>query len=1425
MARAGVQGIARVTITFDDTPTTKSWVTGSNLKFGEPPAIKSIGAMGGKVDPVTRKYTISRMNIRFIDDGDLRTELDASRVQGKRIDIEFGADTMSATSELQPMFKVRFAFFGKHPLTVIDESIGNRIDPALKDSASFGVDAQTDISHWTIGRDPLWRAGLLRLAEVYSQMASLMGGQVTSDGGKIRFTRADQTSPTADQDWIDGDILEGSFRVLETTGQIINRIITHVVDDRNGDYRYEIEFNDETAQDDSAYPVVAGADVKTLHVFDQFTDFDGWEGRLFEDLDLTETDFDIESVSGMPGTIGWDDTTGIVPSAQRIGASKPAYFLLRHPETTKVEIVKCVTAVASLDTTDFVDIDFADDLHADILPKELAGNIANELSTDEDKYPLKGVITVVRDQFGTSAPTGGWPKGDPDDPSGFPRTKIHDITPQVIRSLEILNRFADGAPVITVATHLDKYAVTFGDIVSIEQDDIFVSEGIPSLTSSVLWEVIGKRVDVNGGQLIWTLVHMRTLPSITPTVGVGFVDIGVATSQMLKFLDQQSSWKRTTETICVEADDIDVTRVVNITAGSVSGGPNIFLRKRSRTGAANLGQLTMLASRDTYIDLDLETRLIYQRDVANDTTRSNAPAELSGAIRLARVVTNGSAVTAVQDFRNKGLLNDEKVFPTNHHKDFGLGRGLFPNAHLELSTRGSGREPPDGWRLSGGEWTDVADNDTSNARSGLNSVQIKAGEATTVILESPRILVEEGEVYVYEAHVKLSTTAQDVSGIKWYDSSDSLLSTSSNVGLTQDVIYESIGGSFAAPASARYARVFVNKNTTGPSLNVNSLEMFKQFTTDAISGNVVGGSDTEIQFNNVGVLDGDPGLTWNKTNHNVFIKGASGATIAPDHFPQDELLVIAHTVNSGESARIVLLGHAGSSTNGIMSGDDTDRNRLQFNMSNVSDHFRFFILGDMRLEVNPTQFGFNEVSPGAYWHATEDVAADMEMRWEHATATHDVFHHVKTTTDDFSFGIDESEGQFRLSIGATLANTTLAIDTTTGHIGVNTAPVATYQIESRWDSASATSWIRAHNATDGTGSAAAFRAESNDHGGFIGAFAQLHATTAFAGNLVFSNFGAGSGSFIFEKQKTGEFFDFYSGPTATGNRLLRVADQNVIVEETRSANAAFENFVNLDVNFTNATFTNVPRVHISGGTTLVSNDAIAQWTNNFTNVDWFMGNDGGDTDRFKLWRATLVCMEVDSNRDFSLGDKDGVCRLGVFDDVDHQDGTGTASRVNTLNACFVKNTATDGHEVGIGFAHGAVVGGTTLPDGVISVERTNATVRKMHFKLDDESANGVTTLLTLRNDLVVEVPNTVSLGVNTPSPSARVEIEGDADEGQELLYLDQNDSDQPFIDFDGATAGNKTASVSTLDETNFSDADEWLKVERGTNLRWIKLFV
>ena len=72
---------------------------------------------------------------------------------------------------------------------------------------------------------------------------------------------------------------------------------------------------------------------------------------------------------------------------------------------------------------------------------------------------------------------------------------------------------------------------------------------------------------------------------------------------------------------------------------------------------------------------------------------------------------------------------------------------------------------------------------------------------------------------------------------------------------------------------------------------------------------------------------------------------------------------------------------------------------------------------------------------------------------------------------------------------------------------------------------------------------------------------------------------------------------------------------------------------------------------------------------------------------------------------------------------------------------------------------------------------------------------------------------------NNTAPDAILELQSGTTEGQQLMSLDQNDIDEPFIDFQGSTGANTTSTISTHN-TSGATTDH-IQIELNGTKAWI----
>ena len=132
--------------------------------------------------------------------------------------------------------------------------------------------------------------------------------------------------------------------------------------------------------------------------------------------------------------------------------------------------------------------------------------------------------------------------------------------------------------------------------------------------------------------------------------------------------------------------------------------------------------------------------------------------------------------------------------------------------------------PPDGIDISQGTWgTDVDYETSSSSVSGDGYIEFKntTPAANPRVRYSGFIPVEAGAPYSFHAWLYASAIgASDTMALRipWYDNTKSFISTSTVFGLSAldaATTWERHGGIANAPATAKYARVFAEKNNNG----------------------------------------------------------------------------------------------------------------------------------------------------------------------------------------------------------------------------------------------------------------------------------------------------------------------------------------------------------------------------------------------------------------------------------------------------------------------------------------------------------------------------------------------------------------------------------------------------------------------------------
>lgn len=121
--------------------------------------------------------------------------------------------------------------------------------------------------------------------------------------------------------------------------------------------------------------------------------------------------------------------------------------------------------------------------------------------------------------------------------------------------------------------------------------------------------------------------------------------------------------------------------------------------------------------------------------------------------------------------------------------------------------------PPQGWVVDTGTWSTDIDQETSVVDVGDYSLKFKSTAVAAKLISEEFIPVYTGDYYTALFRVRYDGSAAVYTGIRWFDSSESVISTTSS-GVTPSAAntWEYLGASYQAPANARFAKLIFGKN-------------------------------------------------------------------------------------------------------------------------------------------------------------------------------------------------------------------------------------------------------------------------------------------------------------------------------------------------------------------------------------------------------------------------------------------------------------------------------------------------------------------------------------------------------------------------------------------------------------------------------------
>lgn len=883
--RSGITPVAIVTFETNDAKTFK-WVSSPKPLFGYPASVSEITTLTSSVDPVTRAVGISDVSITFIDDGDIRAKLQTERFKGALVTIEVGTVDMLEADfvTMYPGFlsvediipdrgritvraadvtghglekKIKIASAALHPLQTL-EAVLELIAPAGKiDSAAFDPDGgdYDDISHWTTDlttKDARDRTigSPTEIKAIIEWFSFLMNGAVVSDEqGRFTFRRVDP-SGSAVRRLTDDDMITGSFQQQNTfnnqantigllfgkkgtidEGAIYSRRNVFAGAENHSKFNKQMEnsasdylFRLNRIDDDELVNISLPGSVKR-------------EADLLLDTPLVNSDFTIAGftgtgaepsvrlIQGLGGLSGVRDIDGAQPATAKIGPTRLAYIAVFKPDErgrfagafSNAEIIALRNPLVLFDTVgvgEYIGYD-------DIGTFDIRSAFAVDTSIDAGD----------RAQFGTTAQNWG------DDAVAV------DITQPISMLNRLIKQFSNGAPVLTYQTSLEQIDLELTDLVEIDHQ-LYIRKG---QTPTDKFEIIGKAVDPIKGIIRWVVIFSQ---EVTPSS----LSLAVISNEKQNQTTQQRILQKTSKVfepqvlrgLEVTAVSTGVSFDIDISGGSISGESALSVREVPLT-------LTVQASKDTYVIYDTSTQVIRQKPT---TLGSGLPTLISGEALLAKVISDGSAVTDVLDLRNvEGGATDVAIGKdsvTANSIDVGgvFGRSLVLNGSFEQNTGLVGQSfetPPDGWSVEGGDWGSAGPTAVmfvpsagGAGASGNYAVRVRSNAPNTALLVSKAFPVHGDAVYIGELTFKASTTIDEVAyEVRWLDNTKATISTATIFQGTADIssTFQRETGVVTAPSTARFAQVIYRKVDTSFFTDVDHVAFYEQYSPSALIRN------------------------------------------------------------------------------------------------------------------------------------------------------------------------------------------------------------------------------------------------------------------------------------------------------------------------------------------------------------------------------------------------------------------------------------------------------------------------------------------------------------------------------------------------------------------------------------------------------------
>lgn len=458
---------------------------------------------------------------------------------------------------------IRGSWVGRHPLQIVEDIFVNKLgaddivdlttlDPVLYDEIShFVVSRYHDIA----GTDEITAQGFgldnaiiddRNVMDVLEQLLVMCGGCLIPDNTGLYGYRHFRIGAPVLRTWrmgllgeegegFDCDLIE----VTESVGKIANYVkATFAV-------RPEKDQSSPFALGDRQAFIAFGRDVE--EVFDLlfcngFTEFRGFsyplvEGSAFNATNADRLYFDSEEFcvpfAGRQGFCGarwdWNGSSFDLADGCTLGGATGRYCILQlqppgrivnFTDTFAIEYIAIGEWQLSDDTiTDDASVGLGGVPH----PSATRAIIETTTAPELEALGFGGEAVVGRGGLGSTVPGEDiddyWGLNGDGNQVLFGPTQCIDVTIPIAVVYRTLQRFRFGAPRIRTRTSLEHMDLEIGDFVSILGDDLFIGHRRLGLDAGVVWEIVGKNVDVMADSpgIVWDLAFVSDTgqPTIT----------------------------------------------------------------------------------------------------------------------------------------------------------------------------------------------------------------------------------------------------------------------------------------------------------------------------------------------------------------------------------------------------------------------------------------------------------------------------------------------------------------------------------------------------------------------------------------------------------------------------------------------------------------------------------------------------------------------------------------------------------------------------------------------------------------------------------------------------------------------------------------------------------------------------------------------